>query len=152
MSASAKRRLPNTGQAPFGKGHGPKLPVSMTNTKRRAQAASKVAQHPRWNSLGDCPTHEQHAQCCTELHVQAKLPLHDICTSNMRRETETERDVQAKLPLHDICTSNMRRETETERERERRVYCQAQPKPVHPRRGWRLRARNLFRATLNPKP
>ncbi|OLP96388.1 hypothetical protein AK812_SmicGene21364 [Symbiodinium microadriaticum] len=50
------RRLPNTGQAPFGKGHGPKLPVSMTNTKRRGQAASKVAQHPRWNSLGDCPT------------------------------------------------------------------------------------------------
>ena len=36
----------------------------------RTGGASKVAQRPRWNSLADCTTTEQHLQCYTELHVQ----------------------------------------------------------------------------------
>ena len=68
----------------------------------RTGGASKVAQHPRWNSLADCTTSEQHLQCYTELHVQTIR--YEVTTSYMCRE--------------------------------RPVYCQAQPKRVHPTLGF----------------
>ena len=45
-----------------------------------------MALHPRWNSLGDCTTNEQHVQRCTELHVMYKL--NDIVYKlHVQRET-----------------------------------------------------------------
>ena len=41
------------------------------NPGGRAGGASKVAQHPQWNSLGSCTATEQCLQSCTALHAQA---------------------------------------------------------------------------------